>query len=347
MTTASIDLNNVSDPDRVVRLQSEAVIVDAVNRAVIDDRFFRNVRDGGATVLGRTILVSDPNVFSPFGFEESLREIANLHDLVDQHQDKMLIVRTVEDIKIAKETGRVGIYVYFQSPEPLGRYPWRLRLFYELGLRVFQMTYNERALTGDGATESTDGGLSDYGRRVIQHCNDLGIAVDASHCGDRTTMETIEASATPVLITHGNSRAVAPNPRCKSDEQVKACAARGGVVGVLAFPPFMNDGSHPPHIEDLLDHVSHYAEVIGPEHISLGLDLVTGHEKDDFSLLSYNPTFYKGAWKDGVQQTVEGVRDLGEVPNITDGLIRRGFSDDEILGILGGNIVRVLSGIWK
>ena len=346
MTTDSAAVTQ-SRADRAAELQQEALIFDAVNRAVINEQFFENVRAGNIAVLGRTILVSDPQVFSPFGFEESLRLVAELHDLAAHHSDKMLIVRSVDDIELARSTGRVGIYVYFQSPEPLARYPWRLRLFYELGLRVLQMTYNDRELTGDGCAEANDGGLSKYGRALIKHCNELGIAVDASHCGDRTTMETIEASETPVLLTHGNSRVICPKPRCKTDEQVKACASRGGIIGVQAFPPFMNDGSHPPTLEDVLDHVDHYAELVGTEHIGLGLDLVTGHERDDFQLLGYDPQMYQGAWVEGVQQTVSGLSDLGELPHLTEGLVKRGYSDDDIKNILGANYVRVLREIWK
>lgn len=333
--------------ERAAKVHKEALVFDAVNRAVIDDGFFKDVRNGNISVLGRTILVSDPHVFSPFGFEESLREIADIHELAARHPDKMLIVRTSEDIELARSTGRVGIYVYFQSPEPLARYPWRLRLFYELGMRILQMTYNEHELTGDGCFEVNDGGLSIYGRALIKHCNELGIAIDASHCGDRTTLETIEESETPVLITHGNSRVICPKPRCKTDEAVKACAARGGVIGVQAFPPFMNDGSHAPTIEDVLDHVDHYAQLVGTEHIGLGLDLVTGHENDDFKLLRYDPQMYTGAWVEGVQQTVAGLSTLGEMPRLTEGLLTRGYTDDDVKGILGGNYVRVLRGIWK
>jgi membrane dipeptidase len=347
MPTNPAATNEVSAEIRAAELHQEALVFDAVNRAVIDERFFGNVRTGNIAVLGRTILVSDPHVFSPFGFEESLREIAELHELAALHKDKMLIVQTVDDIELARSTGRVGIYVYFQSPEPLARYPWRLRLFYELGLRILQMTYNDRELTGDGCAEANDAGLSNYGRTLIKQCNELGIAVDASHCGDRTTMETIEASETPVLLTHGNSRVICPKPRCKTDEQVKACASRGGVIGVQAFPPFINDGSRPPTIEDVLDHVDHYADLVGTEHIGLGLDLVTGHETDDFQLLGYDPQMYEGAWVDGVQQTVEGLSHLGELPQLTEGMLKRGYDDADIKNILGANYVRVLRQIWK
>lgn len=236
--------------EHAAEVHRSAIVFDAVNRCVLDNEFLTDIAAGGVTAVGRTILISDPAVFSPFGFEESLRNIVELHEFVAANPGKVQLIESAADIHDAKASGRTGIYVYFQSPEPLGKYPWRLRLFYELGLRILQMTYNERALTGDGAAERTDAGLSDYGRDLIRNCNRLGIAVDTSHCGDRTTMEAIEASETPVLITHGNSRVVTPNPRCKTDEQVRACVERGGVVGVMAFPPFMNDGSHEPCLED-------------------------------------------------------------------------------------------------
>jgi len=150
--------------------------------------------------------------------------------------------------------------MYFQNPEPIDRQLWRLRLFFELGLRVLQLTYNERSLAGDGCGEATDAGLSDFGRLLIKHCNSLGIAIDVSHCGNKTTLEAIEASSAPVLITHGMARALCDNPRCKTDEAVKACASKGGVVGVQAMGPFISTKPNPT-LDDLLDHAQ--AEGLG------------------------------------------------------------------------------------
>ncbi len=331
--------------ERADRLHREAVVVDTVNRSVLDDRFLADLRAGGVSVLGRTILVSSADVFSPFGFDESLREISHLLTFIDQHPNELLLVKNANDMAAARDSGRTGIYIYFQSPEPLDRQPWRLRMFYELGLRVLQLTYNERCLVGDGCAEASDAGLSEYGRRLIDDCNRVGIALDVSHCGDRTTLEAIDASSTPVLITHGMSRVLCDNPRCKTDEAVKRCAEAGGVIGIQALPAFIS-ADPDPTFEQMLDHIDYYARLVGPDHVGLGLDLVTGHERDDFSLLGYKPAMYQGVWKNGVQQTISGIESLADVPNITRGLVLRGYSDSDVSMILGGNFERVLSNIW-
>ncbi len=321
-----------------------AVVVDTVNRSKLDDRFLRDVRTGGVTLLGRTILVSSGEVFSPFGFMESVRDIAHVLQFIDQHADQVMLVKTARDIERAKAANRAGIYLYFQSPEPLEKELWRLRLFYELGLRVLQLSYNDRSLAGDGCAERTDTGLSDWGVQLIEECNRLGIAVDVSHSGYRTTMEAMELSKAPVLFTHANARALCDNRRCKTDEQVKRCAEKGGVVGVQAASVHQYQAR--PH-EDMLDHVDHYAKLIGVDHVGLGLDLTTGHERDDYSLLGYKPEMYKGVWVDGVQQTVPGMGSLADLPNITAGLLRRGYNAGNVTKILGANFVHVLSKLWR
>ncbi len=328
-------------------VHDSAYVVDTVNRSLIDERFFRDLDAGRPTLLGRTILVSSGQVFSPFGYAETLRDIAETLAIVDAHPDRLLLVRTPEDVEIAKRTGRTGLYIYFQSPEPLATQRWRLRLFYELGLRMLQLTYNNRSLAGDGCAERTDSGLSEWGLVLVEECNRLGIALDVSHSGYRTTMEAIEASRTPVLITHANARALCDNRRCKTDEQAQACAARGGVIGVQALPSFISVDDPRPTIEDMLDHLDHWVEVVGVDHVGLGLDFTNGHERDDYSLLGYKPEMYKHTWVGGVQQWIEGLGSLGDLRNITERLLQRGYADDDVRKIMGGNFVRVLGQIWR
>lgn len=333
--------------DRARAVHASSYVVDTVNRSLMDDRFFGDIDAGRPTLLGRTILVSSGEVFSPFGFMETVRDIAETLAVVDAHPERLLLVRSPEDIVAAKRTGRTGLYLYFQSPEPLATELWRVRLFYELGLRMIQLTYNARSLAGDGCAERTDSGLSEWGLVLVEQCNRLGIAVDVSHCGYRTTMEAIEASKTPTLITHANARALCDNPRCKTDEQAKACAARGGVIGVQALPAFISATDTKPTIEDMLDHLDHWVRLVGVDHVGLGLDLTNGHERDDYSLLGYKPEMYKNVWVDGVQQWIAGLGSLAELPNITERLLRRGYGDEDVAKILGGNFVRVLTQIWS
>lgn len=330
---------NASDLHRL------STVVDTVNRSRLDDQFLEDIRDGGISVLGRTILVSSGDVFSPFGFEESLRDIVQTRQFVDVHSDRLMMVERAEDIAAAQRTGRTGLYIYFQSPEPIGRSLWRLRLFHLLGLRVLQLTYNERSLAGDGCAEPNDGGLSEFGGTLVAECNRLGIAIDVSHCGEQTGREAIERSTTPVLLTHANSRTLCDNRRCKSDEHVKACAAKGGVVGAQALPAFVSASE--PNLAKMLDHVEHYLDLVGENHVGLGLDLTNGHEHDDYSLLGYKPEMYQGVWLNGVQQPLPGIESLADVPRITEGLLARAIPESTVAKVLGGNFARVLSEIWS
>lgn len=327
------------------KIHRERVVVDTVNRSVIDDAFFKALEDGGIGLLGRTILVSNTQVFSPFGYAESLRDITQTLQLIDNNPDKLLLVKTAKDIEIAKKTGRTGLYIYFQSPEPFENQLWRVRLFHELGLRVVQLTYNQRCLVGDGCAERNDGGLSDLGVELIKVCNDLRIVVDVSHCGYRTTMEAMELSKAPVMITHANSKVLCNNRRCKTDEEVVACAKQGGVIGVQALRSFI--GGDDPKLEGMIDHIDHYVKLVGIDHVGLGLDLTTGHEYDDFGLLGYKKEMYKGVWNDdGVQQYLDGFDSIGCTPWITERLLKRGYKESDILKILGANFTKALGSIW-
>lgn len=332
---------------RAREVHDRSFVIDTVNRSLMDERFLGDIMAGGISLLGRTILVSNRYVFSPFGFEESLRDITQTTAFVNNHPAQMMQVRTAADIRRAKEEGRVGVYIYFQSPEALSTQLWRVQLFYELGLRVLQLTYNSRALTGDGCSERTDCGLSDFGVAVIEECNRLGIVVDVSHCGCRTTMEAMGASRDPVLFTHANSRALVDIPRNKTDEQVKACAAQGGVIGVQVLPSALRKNPAGVTLDDAIDHIDHYVQLVGADHVGLGLDILTGHEKDDFGLLGYKESIYKGTWVNGVIQWPAGIESLADVPRITERLLARGYKDADVENILGGNFLRVFTQVWK
>lgn len=320
-------------------------VVDTVNRAVIDDNLVAELREASVAVLGRTILVSNRDVFSPFGFEESLRDIVNLYRQVEQRPADLLLIREPSDIEEAIRTGRTGVYVYFQSPEPILNQLWRLQLFHQLGLRVLQMTYNQRSLLGDGCSEPSDAGLSELGQTVIEECNNLGIALDASHCGPKTTLDTIDQSAQPVLLTHTGAKAIHDHPRCKSDEVLKACAERGGVIGIAGMASLIAKTN--PSLDVFFQHVDYLADLVGPDHIGLGLDFITGHETDNFALLGYKPEMYQEQFTTGVANVVEGLESIRDIVNIKQGLVDRGFPRNDVENILGGNFIRVFRKLWK
>jgi membrane dipeptidase len=195
-----------------------------------------------------------------------------------------------------------------------------------MGQRLTQLTYNGENRLGNGCKTPRDRGLSRYGQDIAARMNELGMAVDISHCGERTSLDAIDASNKPVLITHSNCRALSPAPRCKSDAVIRAAARKGGVIGMTGVRRFVR-ATDPVSIEDVLDHFDHAVKLAGVEHVGLGSD-----------------TDLKGRGPTG---DVEGLNHTQRVYELTEGLIRRGYSDRNIALMLGGNFERALSETWR
>jgi membrane dipeptidase len=210
------------------------------------------------------------------------------------------------------------------------------------------LTYNTRNLIGNGSTERRDEGISDFGVRIIERMNTVGMAVDVSHCGDRTTLDAFELSKKPVLITHSNCRTLAPgHPRCKTDDAIKAVGKAGSVMGITGVRMFVKN-EEPTTIEDALNHYDHVRKLIGPEHLGVGSDIdLDGYDDMPPELNKQLRAGYKGSYGFREKIDIEGIDHPKRMFDLTEGLIRRKYSDAEIDGILGGNFIRVLSEVWK
>jgi len=219
--------------------------------------------------------------------------------------------------------------------------------FHNLGQRVSQLTYNARNLIGNGSTERRDDGISDFGVGIVQRMNRVGMAVDVSHCGDRTTLDAFEASKQPVLITHSNCRALAPgHPRCKTDEAIQQMAKSGGVMGITGVRMFVKN-DEPTTIEHLLDHFDHVRKLVGVQHLGVGSDIdLDGYDDMPAPELQRLRASYKGSYGFRDKIDIEGVDHPKRMFDLTEGLIRRKYSDADIEAVLGGNFKRVLSQIW-
>jgi membrane dipeptidase len=220
-------------------------------------------------------------------------------------------------------------------------------VFYALGQRVSQLTYNARNLYGNGSTERRDEGLSDRGVALVEKMNTVGMAVDVSHCGDRTSLDAFEASKRPVLITHSNARGLNPgHPRCKPDEVIQACGRSGGVMGITGVRNFVKD-REPTTIEDLLNHFDYVARMIGIEKVGIGSDIdLYGYDAMPPADYQRLKAAYKGSYAFRDKIDIETVDHPKRMYDLTEGFIRRGYTDAQITGILGGNFVRVLGEIW-
>jgi membrane dipeptidase len=243
-------------------------------------------------------------------------------------------------IRDAKAAGQVGIVLHLQGGAPLEADVDLAHAFHALGVRVVQLTYNFRNLIGDGCLESADGGLSDFGRRVVARLVELGVAVDVSHAGVRTSLEAIEAAPGSVIATHANARAVCDTPRNLTDDQIRGLAGSGGVIGLCAFPAFVTTDERPT-LDHLVDHAAHIGGLVGPEHVGIGLDFAEETE-EEYDYYGYDPRWYpRPPWI-----YPEGISGFVDFQNLRGALERRGFTAAEVDGILGGNFLRVLERVW-
>jgi membrane dipeptidase len=292
------------------------------------------IRGGVTLALG--------TVASIESFEETLASLESYYPLFEKFSDRILHAKSLADVRRAKAEGKVAILFHFQGSGMLDYDVGRLALFKELGVRVIQLAYNWKFLVGDGCTERTDCGLTDFGRLVVKEMNRLGIVVDCSHTGYRTTLEAIEISEDPVTFTHSNAWGLCPSKRNIKDDQIEAVAAKGGVIGMNAFPPFLTREGEA-SLSTLLDHVDYVARRVGVEHVGLVLDFTVSGGMESYIRFRYDPeTYPPPPWS--------FPKDLASpdmIPAIARGLRARGYDDEAILGVMGGNMMRVFETVWS
>ena len=279
-------------------------------------------------------------------FESTLRFLASWNGFLAAHDQHLMRLDSVADFDRVKSSGKIAVILGLQNSEHF-RSPGDVDFFHSIGQRVSQLTYNARNLIGNGATERRDDGISDFGVAIVERMNRAGMAVDVSHCGDRTTLDAFDVSKQPVLITHSNCRTLAPgHPRCKTDEAIKKMAASGGVMGITAVRMFVKN-DEPTTIEHLLDHFDHVRKIVGVEHLGVGSDSdLNGYDDMPAAENQRLRASYKGSYGFRAKIDIEGVDHPKRMFDLTEGLIRRKYSDQEIELVLGGNFKRVLSKIW-
>jgi membrane dipeptidase len=302
---------------------------------------FQPYKESGINVFHPAVGMGGPNAY-----ESVLQFFASWNGFLANGQDYFMRIDSVADLKRVKQSGKLGIILGVQNSEQFRR-PDDVDFFRGLGQRVSQLTYNARNLIGNGSTERRDEGISDFGVSIIERMNKVGMAVDVSHCGDRTTLDAFEISKKPVVITHSNCRALVPgHPRLKTDEAIKKVGQAGSVMGITGVRMFVK-GDEPTTIEHVLDHFDHVRKLIGPEHLGVGSDIdLFGYDAMPPELNKQLRAGYKGSYSFREKIDIEGLNHAKRVFDLTEGLIRRKYSDADIEGILGGNFERVLSQIW-
>lgn len=270
--------------------------------------------------------------------EGAVRHIARDRRSYARQPDRCVVVDGVGDIERAKAEGKLAVAFNLQGCDPLHGDLAMVEGFYRLGVRQMLLCYNARNLAGDGCHERTDCGLSRFGIELVQEMNLVGMIVDCTHTGYRTTMDIMEHSSDPVIFSHSNARAVFDHDRNIRDDQIRACAASGGLIGVVGLGPLVGEEVT---VDMLLRHVDHILELVGPDHVGLGFDAVYTPEIT-YRRFGQNPDRYPGypepPWDFILPR---------HVPAVVEGMVQRGYDDETMLGILGGNFLRVARQVWK
>ena len=283
---------------------------------------------------------------TPFTYENTLRDIALWTRKFDS-LDWLVKATTTKDIEQAKRAGKRVVILNFQNTTHIGTDLDKLDFFYNLGVRIIQLTYNMRNFVGDGCTERTDGGLSNFGVQVVKRMNELGILVDLSHCGHRTTMDAIEISTRPVAFTHVFCHKLHEHDRGKTDFELKALAERRGYCGLVVVPFFL--AKENPSLDHFLDHLEHAQEMMGIDNVGIGTDWGAVYPKPLLGRLNEEVKRIGFREEHNVNwgAVTEGFKDWRDWPNITYGLVSRGYSNNEIKGILGGNFLRIFKEVVR
>ena len=303
---------------------------------------FAPYKNSGINVFHTAIGMGGPEAYL-----ETLKFFASWNGFIAGRSEFFSRIDSAADLDSINSSGKVGILLGLQNSDHF-RVPADVDFFHGMGQRVSQLTYNSRNLIGNGSTERRDEGISDFGAAIIERMNKVGMAVDVSHCGDRTTLDAFDLSKKPVLITHSNCRALAPgHPRCKSDEAIERVGAAGSVMGITGVRMFVKN-DEPTTIEDALNHFDHVRKMIGSEHLGVGSDIdLYGYDAMPPEQNKQLRAGYKGSYGFREKIDIDGLNHPKRMFDLTEGLIRRKYSDAEIQGVLGGNFKRILSQIWS
>ena len=292
----------------------------------------------GVDVISNTV---GPFGRIPFSYENAVDGLAQLTRRFDA-TDRLIKVTRAADIERAKAGGHHGIILNFQNTTHFGQDLAALDLFYDFGVRIVQLTYNMRNFVGDGCTERSDGGLSNFGLQVVRRMNERGILVDLSHCGLRTTMDGIRASTRPVAITHSFSRELSAHDRGKTTDIMRALAERDGYFGVLIVPFFITQ-EPTATLAHFVAQVDRAVDVMGIDRVGIGTDWGAVFPKSLETMLDaemvrfgFRPE-HRTSWS----ARVEGYQSWCDWPNFTRALVGRGYSDNEIIKLLGANFLRI------
>jgi membrane dipeptidase len=326
-------------------VHESAIVIDAVCPLLMEPRHLDLYKRGGATAVAPTVGGSE-------NAETALRTLGRWIRRIRGGED-LVLVRRAADIEAAKRDRRLGIILHFQGTDPIEDDLDLVDAYKGIGVGMIQLTYNVKNRVGDGCEERTDAGLSRFGLDFIKRMNEARVVVDCSHTGFRTTMDAIEASQRPIVFSHAGALSVHPSPRNITDEQIKAVAATGGLVGAVGFPAFVS-ASQRPSLEDFIRHIDHMVDLAGIDHVALGIDYFTGQHPIAADVVAdavYKRLIDEGRWSPKAYPPPPyyypaGIETPEGLPNLTRRLLERGYGVEDTKKIMGGNWVRVFREVW-
>jgi membrane dipeptidase len=326
---------------RAIDLVSSSPVIDMLGLLTLDwGKLWQWCRDPGAFAENdfRKLQASGVKVFhpavepnAPNPSRATLRWLSDWNRLTESQTCFFTRVDSIDHLLHTAEQQRIGVVMGFQNSNHFDDVA-DVASFHRLGQRVSQLTYNGQNRLGYGCMAGVDRGLTAYGAEIVAAMNDVGMTIDVSHCGERTSIDAIAASRRPVLVTHSNCKALVQHPRCKSDRVLRALAAAGGVMGITMVRAFVSFDPRP-SLENVLDHFDHVAKLVGPEHVGIGSDV---------DVDAADPR----TGRTRAQYDIRGMQPATRVFQLAEGLLRRGYTRRDTELVLGGNFVRVLTETW-
>lgn len=322
------------------------------DRNVLDKRHAPTLRAGGATVvcdhvggdwrygyLPATRLHTD-------SLQRFMRVLAHTYAEMEE-SEHFVLAKTVEDIYDAKRDGKIAFLICLEGASPLQNEISYLHNFYRLGLRCFGLTHDVRNEVADGIRERNGGGLTHFGVTVVKECDRLGIVIDVSHMSDRGTDDVLETSTQPIIASHSNARALCSHRRNLTDERIKGIAKTGGVIGFHCLDRLVSDKPGAT-VEDVLRHIAYIADLVGTDHIGVGPDVMENWDPNIVNYMSERSSTINGIpqmhWKHGYPK---GMSTNADLPDLTERMLKLGFTSEDVVKFLGGNFMRVFKKVWK
>jgi membrane dipeptidase len=318
-------------------LHDDAIIIDGLIIAKWDRSIFEDMRRGGLSAANCTVSVWE-------GFGDTVANIADMKKLIRDNSELVSLVRTTGDIAQAKQDGKTGIILGFQNAHAFEDNLGYIEAFADMGVRVVQLCYNTQNLIGTGCYER-DGGLSGFGREAIAEMNRVGIMVDLSHVGGATSEEAILASSKPVCYSHCLPSGLKEHARNKSDDQLRFIADQGGFIGVTMFPPFLKRGIEAT-VADYVEAIDYVIDLVGDDCVGVGTDFTQGYDKGFFDWITHDKGRHRKLTSFGTILNPEGIRTIGEFPNLTAAMQKAGWSESRIRKVMGDNWVRIFGQVW-